>query len=268
MTQRQPHTVGSLAADLRRLGLTDGDVVIVHSSVRAIGFVAGMAQAVVQALIDVVGAEAGAGAGGTVVVPTHTSFNSDPAGWRNPPVPAEWWPVIREQSPGFDPRRTPSWWVGVLPEIVRSWPGALRSSHPEVSFAALGAKAAEVVADHRLDDGLGEASPLGAIYRERGKVLLIGCGHDRNTSLHLAEFRQPNPPLTEFGAAVRRPDGSARWITWIAPDTDTSDFSEIGKAFEATGAVSIGPVGDAEARLMPQAGLVDFATEWMRTHRR
>jgi aminoglycoside 3-N-acetyltransferase len=246
-----------LAADLRALGLAPGDTVLVHSSLRAIGFVVGLGQAVAQALLDVLGPA------GTLVVPTHTSFNSDPAAWRNPPVPEQWWPIIREQSPGFDPAITPSWWVGTLPEIVRKWPGALRSDHPEVSFAAVGAHAGTVVRDHRLEEGFGEASPLGAIYRLRGRVLLIGCNHDRNTSLHLAECRQQSPAMTDCGAAVRRPDGTSHWVTWTAPVADSSDFAKIGAAYEETGDLAVGMVGDAVARLMPQAELVDFATSWI-----
>ncbi|GGR12924.1 AAC(3) family N-acetyltransferase [Actinoplanes ianthinogenes] len=257
MTQPAPHTVATLAGDLRALGLTGGDTVLVHTSVRSIGFVAGAVQAVVQALLDAVGPS------GTLVVPTQTPANTDPAGWVNPPVPAAWWPIIREQSLGFDPLRTPSQWVGILPEIVRTWPGARRSEHPQLSFAALGARAAEIVGEHPLTEGFGERSPLGAVYRLGGKVLLIGCGHQRNTSLHLAETRQEQPPMVGFGSAVRGPDGTSRWVTWTAPDQDVTHFEEIGAAFEATGAAVVGAVGDATARLMPQRALVDFATAWL-----
>ncbi|MEV4708848.1 AAC(3) family N-acetyltransferase [Actinoplanes sp. NPDC049316] len=252
--QTLPHTAVTLAADLRTLGLSAGDAVLVHSSMRAVGFVAGGVQAVVEAFLDVLGP------GGTLVVPTHTPTNSDPAGWRNPPVPATWWPVIRERSPGYDPARTPSRHMGVLPEVVRAWPGALRSTHPHVSFAALGARASVFVGDHPLAEGLGEGSPLGALYREHGKVLLLGCGYDRNTSLHLAECRQPRPAMTGYGAAVREPSGGSRWVTWTAPVADASDFARIGEAYEAGGEVRIGVVGSAEARLMAQRSVVDFAT--------
>jgi aminoglycoside 3-N-acetyltransferase len=259
--QKLPHTTASLAAEFRALGLSGGDTVLVHSSMRAVGSVAGQVQAVVQALLDVLGP------GGTLVVPTHTPFNSDPADWQNPPVPPQWWPILREQSPGFDPARTPSRWMGVLPEVVRSWPGARRSTHPHVSFAALGPQAAAILDNHRLDEGLGESSPLGALYRRHGKVLLLGCGHGSNTSLHLAESRQEQPPMTNYGASVRDSDGSARWITWTAPTADADDFPAIGAAYEAAGPSTTHPVGNATARLMPQRDLVDFATTWMRRHR-
>ncbi|GAA2574283.1 AAC(3) family N-acetyltransferase [Winogradskya consettensis] len=261
MTQSLPHTAESLAEDLRELGVRAGDVLLLHSSARSVGYVAGGPQSIVQAILDVLGP------GGTLVVPTHTPDNSDPGGWSNPPVPGSWQPVIRDHHPGFDPARTPSRWMGVLPETVRTWPGSLRSTHPHVSFAALGPHAAEITNGHDLADGFGEASPLGAVYRADGKVLLLGCGFDRNTSLHLAEARQDQPPQIKFGASVRGDDGNGHWITWTGTDTDTSDFTTLGAAYEATGEPSTGSIGSAPAVLMFQRGLVDFATDWMRANR-
>ena len=261
MDQLAPYTAASLGADLRALGLSAGDTVLVHSSARSLGFVVGGAQAVVQALLDVLGPD------GTLVVPAHTPDNCDPAGWSNPPVPQAWWPAIREQAPGFDRARTPSRWIGVIAETVRTWPGAVRSDHPQVSFAALGRRAAEVTDGHQLDDALGERSPLGAIYRLDGKVLLLGCDHDSNTSLHLAEWRQQSPPRGVIGASVRRPDGTSEWISWMDVLENSDDFEWIGAAFESAVGLSAGRVGDAAARLMPQRALVDFATVWMAAHR-
>src|SRR5258706_11074241 len=91
-----PRARATLAADLTKLGVRAGSVLLVHSSVSALGWVAGGPVAVVQALRDALGPE------GTLVVPTHTPDNSDPATWRNPPVPESWWQVIRDNMPGFD----------------------------------------------------------------------------------------------------------------------------------------------------------------------
>ncbi|MFC4587032.1 aminoglycoside N(3)-acetyltransferase [Sphaerisporangium corydalis] len=261
MDQLVPHTAESLGTDLRALGLRAGDVVLLHSSVRSLGFVVGGAQAFVQALLGVLGP------GGTLVVPAHTSDNCDPAGWRNPPVPEAWWPVIRDQAPGFDPARTPSRWMGVIAELVRTWPGALRSDHPRLSFAAVGAHAAGVTGVHRVDDALGEDSPLGAVYRLDGKVLLLGCGHDSNTSLHLAEWRQESPPRGVNGASIRRPDGTGKWTTWVDVIEDEEDFERLGADFEAAVGLPAGRVGEAPTRLMSQRALVDFATAWLAANR-
>ncbi|MCW6006954.1 AAC(3) family N-acetyltransferase [Micromonospora sp. CPCC 205371] len=261
MTTGLPRTRAALADDLRSLGVRRGSVLLVHSSLKSLGWVCGGPVAVVQALLDALGPD------GTLVAPTHTPDNTDPAGWQHPPVPESWWPVIREHTPGFDPAVTPSRWMGLIAETVRTWPGARRSDHPQVSFAAVGPAAGTVVAGHRLDDMLGEHSPIGAVYRLDGDVLLLGVGHDSNTSLHLAEYRQPNPPRKPEGSAVLVPGGGRAWVSWEDVATDEGDFARLGAAFEEAGGARAGDVGDATCRLMRQRPLVDFAVGWLAASR-
>jgi aminoglycoside 3-N-acetyltransferase len=255
-----PVTQAGLADDLRRLGVRPGSVLLVHTSLSALGWVCGGAQAVVGALLDALGPA------GTLVVPTHSNSNSEPSEWQNPPVPEAWWPVIRAEMPAFDPARTPSGWMGAVPELVRTWPGARRSDHPHYSFAALGPAAEQVTAGHELTSGLGERSPLARVHDLDGDVLLLGAGHDSNTSLHLAEYRIANPRRGESGAAMLR-DGRREWVTWEDVIGDEADFDRIGAAFDATGKVTVGPAGNGEARLMNQRELVAFGVAWMAENR-
>jgi aminoglycoside 3-N-acetyltransferase len=256
----RPRTRATIAADLRALGVRAGSVLLVHSSVTALGWVTGGPVAVVQGLLDALGPE------GTLVVPTHTPENSDPAKWSNPPVPGDWWPVIREAMPGFDPAVTPSRWMGAVAETVRTWPGARRSDHPVTSFAAYGPRADGIVSGHRLGDGLGDSSPLGRVYEADGDILLLGVGHGSNTSLHLAEYRVTDPPRARFGGAVLGPAGR-EWTWWDDVDVDEDDFERLGADLDATGAVTVGPVGSAQCRLMRQRAAVDFAVWWFAAHR-
>ena len=252
----------SLTADLRRLGVVPGAVVLVHSSLKALGYVPGGTVAVALALLDAVGPD------GTLVVPTQTGDNSDPAGWSRPPVPEAWWPVIRAETPAFDPALTPGRGMGALTEQLRTWPGALRSDHPTTSFAAVGPRAAEVVAVHDLDSQCGERSPLATLERLGARVLLLGAGFGSCTSFHLAEYRVPGaaartPSLEPSGrrtAAVSGRPGR----TWTSTTTTST---RIGEAFLATGAVSSGPVGDATGHLFDLAAGVAFATRWMSENR-
>jgi aminoglycoside 3-N-acetyltransferase len=254
-----PVTRASLAADLARLGVRPGGVLLVHCSLSALGWVCGGALAVVQALLDALGPD------GTLVVPTHTNGNSDPSEWRNPPVPEDWWPAVREHMPAFDPRVTPTI-LGAVPELARTWPCARRSDHPHFSFAAIGPRAGTITAGHRLEDGLGESSPLARVHELDGDVLLLGIGHEANTSLHLAEHRIPGLPRASFSAAVSTPEGR-RWVTWEDVATDEEDFGALGAVFDATGRTRTGSAGAGEARLLRQRDAVAFATEWLAQHR-
>lgn len=256
----QPNTRASLAADLRALGLGAGDVAIVHSSLRAIGWTTGGEVAVIQALMDCLTAE------GTLVMPAHSGGLSDPAEWENPPVPEAWWPIIRQHMPAYDPRITPTRGLGRIPEAFRTWPGVLRSDHPALSFSAWGRQAEQVTANHSLDNALGEQSPLARLYDLEARVLLLGAEYDSNTSFHLAEYRAPNAVAIEPSAPLLRA-GERQWITYRDIEFHEDDFAELGRDFEAAGSVTRGEVGTADCRLFSQRACVDYAIDWITDRR-
>lgn len=257
----EPGTVSSLATDLRALGVEAGDVLLVHSSMSALGWVAGGPPAVVDALQEVVTAD------GTLVMPTHTPQYTDPANWSNPPVPDDWEDTIREARPPFRPAVTPTRGMGAIPECFRDYPDVVRGEHPFYSFAAWGADAADVVTDHEFDDSLGEWSPLARLYDRDADVLLLGVGHEVNTSLHLAEYRADFPrERVECEAPVVR-DGRRVSVEFEDIDIDSEDFPDVGAAFEHEVGATSGSVGAAATKLLDQQALVDFAVDWFGENR-
>ncbi|MEO0560786.1 MAG: AAC(3) family N-acetyltransferase [Chloroflexota bacterium] len=258
-----PVTRASIAADLRALGVREGETLLVHSALSAFDWIVGGPEAVVLGLLDALSED------GTLVAPAFTSDNSEPSNWRNPPVPEGWWQSIREHTPAFN-SGTPTRMMGLIADTVRTHPAAQRSDHPQNSFAAIGTHAAVITAAPTpLDAGFGDGSPLGALYELVARVLLLGVGHGNNTSLHLSEHRADYPkPTIQEGAAVLV-DGVRQWVAWEGIDYDDDDFETIGAAFEQAmpGAINAGQVGGAPARLMSLCSLVDFGATWMTANR-
>lgn len=261
---RGPATAATLAEDLRALGVREGSVVMAHASLSALGFVVGGAEAVVDALRSAVGPT------GTIVVPTHSGQLSDPAGWENPPVPADWIRTIRDHLPAFDPARTATRSMGAVPEALLRLPDSVRSAHPHVSIAASGPHAFAIIEPHDLAPAMGVGSPLSRLVDLEVDVVLLGVGHANNTLLHLCEYlaEWPAKPTKTFGAPVVH-DGERRWVTWDDLDVDADDFDRLGAALEAehAEAVSIGPVGSGTGRRVAGRDLVAFATQWLSVNR-
>ena len=213
--------------------------------------------------------EAVLGERGTLLMPTHSTQLTDPQHWRNPAVPATWWPIIRQRTTPYDKQLTTTRNMGVVAELFRTQPGVLRSDHPHGSFAARGPQAEALTSDHALEEQWGERSPLGRLYDRGGHVLLLGVDHGNNTSLHLAECRAEcaGKSWVEQGAPLLV-DGRAQWVPFRSLDFDASDFAQLGEDFARDSSVeSRGAVGWGVGRLMPQRAIVDFGQAWLETHR-
>lgn len=258
----KPVTGNDILKAFRNLGIVPGDTLMVHTSLSAIGYVSGGAETVIAALTEAVGDT------GTIMMPTQSWKNLDPETGVHWEVPREYWQLIRDTWPAYDKHITPTNTMGTVAEMFRSWPGTLRSDHPARSVAARGRHAEYLTRDHTLSNIFGDGSPLGRLYELDGKVLLIGVGHDKNTSIHLADARASYPGkhlCTEHSAVTE--NGRRVWKSYETLFVDGEDFNEIGAAFEKECPAAITQLGNATVKLMSQRRLVDFAVSWIEKFR-
>ncbi|MEU6368276.1 AAC(3) family N-acetyltransferase [Streptomyces sp. NPDC046931] len=253
-----------LAEEFRALGVRPGGVLLTHASLRSLGPVRGKSRAVVRALRAALGPE------GTLVVPTFTPENSDTSlvyrrrvqGLTEPQI-AE----LRRRMPPYDRWRTPAVSTGRLAEEVRTHPEALRSEHPQTSFAAIGPLSHRIISGHSPRCHLGECSPLARLYEEGAQVLLLGVGFASCTAFHLAEYRMPEKPMQEYHCVIRV-RGERTWWSYTDVALDDSDFAVLGASFEESGApIGTGRAGRADARVFGVRDAVDHAVAWMSSHR-
>lgn len=259
------HTRDSLRADLRRLGVTAGDLVMVHAAMRRVGRILGGPDALIGAILDAIEP------GGTVLAYTDWDASYEDVLDADGRVPAEW----RDHVPPFDPLASRAIRDnGVIAEFVRTWPGARRSASPGPSVAAIGARAEWLVADHALDYGYGERSPFAKLVAAGGRVLMAGAPLDTMTLLHHAEHLARIP-----GKRIRRvevPFATSRGTEWrLIEEFDTGDpvveglpddyFATVVEDFLRTGRGVQGPLGSTTATLVAAAEIVPFAVEWLET---
>lgn len=256
--ERYPYVVTKdlLVQEFRNIGLYKGMTLLVHSSLRSLGWVSGGSTAVVQALMEVITEE------GSLVMPTHSGDLSDPSHWQCPAVPEPWWDTIRESMPAFDPAYTPTRGMGKIPDVFRSFPKVIRSCHPAVSFAAWGRDAEIITNGHSLDFGLGEQSPLARLYDLDCSILLLGVDYDSNTSFHLAENRSPVRVVKTESAPIMD-NGQRVWATYSEIEYQTELFIEMGTAFEKSYPVALQYVAASPCKLFKQRDCVDFGLDWM-----
>jgi aminoglycoside N3'-acetyltransferase len=205
---------------------------LVHTAFRAVRPVEWGPLGLIQALRSAVGPD------GTLVMLSYTGDADSP----------------------FDPLTTPaSPDLGVVADAFWRLPGVLRSHHPE-AFAASGPLASEIVQGplplppHRYE------SPIGRVYDLDGQVLLLGVGHEANTSLHLAELLAGVPYRVPKRCTIVQ-DGRAVRLDYGENDHCCELFGFADGWLRASGLQSEGPVGNAHARLFRARDVVRLALD-------
>lgn len=242
-------TKDDIRHDLAALGITAGDVVFFHSSLKSLGHVEGGADTVIDAFLEAIGKS------GTLVLPALCMH--------------DWDAMSRADiEQAWDIHTTPTF-TGLIPETFRKRPDTVRSDNPTHSVTAMGPHANEITSEHRRarggewvhdrpkwvsDGAFGTGSPWDKLYGLDAKYLLIGVDFDSCTLLHHVQ-------VAFLEQHLKNVDRHASWPTF--------SFPEMGRALEARGLVRIGHIGRATARLIGSRSLVDTALEiLLQRHRR
>lgn len=253
-----PESVGleRLVSDLRDIGIPRGGNILVHSSLKSIGYVEGGAPTVVEALVSAAGPD------GTVVVPT-LSGNRD-LGPENPPV--------------FDPDETPCW-TGAIPETFRKDPRARRSLHPTHSVAAIGPSSAALLYAHEVSQTpCGPETPYLRLARPEfeGRILFIGCGLEVSTTFHGIEELVGVPYhlqrrwceariLTRTGEGKNVKADERRVVIRLhSYEGPRRDYPAVEGVLEKKEALARGRLGKAQCLLVRTPGTVAIVSEMLR----
>ncbi len=229
---------------LQELGLVEGDIVGVHSSLSNFGYVEGGAEAVIDALLETV-SEAG-----SVVMPAYsTNRASVPKTEEEAALGMTWKYKVLPYDPGEIPC-----WTGAIPEAFRKRPEALRGCNPTHSLAAVGPKARELIEGwHKL-------------LELDGYILLLGVSSGCCSSMHLAErdvqlpehiLKKTTPP-PDLRERCRRE--KIEFGFGLYPD-----FSRMEEPCRKHGIMKEAKVGEATLKLLRLRHLIDLYAQYLRT---
>jgi aminoglycoside 3-N-acetyltransferase len=245
-------TKEELVAQLRDLGVESGRDLILHSALSSIGFVEGGPKTVIDALLEVVGAEA------NVLMPAY-------------PMKSSMWETMKDPTP-FIVNEDRSY-MGKITEVFRTMPGARRSGHPTHSVAVVGPDAEAYVSHHHESRSpCGPGSPFRMLSERRGQILCIGTGIGKVTSHHVIEDLVEDFPLEVYlkdtmSKSVTLPDGKVIDVEVLVHDPklapircDSHDgiCNELLAEMKKLGIVHEGKIGRATSHVFGAADLDDM----------
>jgi len=219
----------------KALGLRCGNSLVIHSSLSSLGQVAGGADTVLDALLEVIGPT------GNLMLP---AFNY------TRPLP----------EPYFDPAATPGR-TGIINEVGRRRPGAVRSLHPTHSVAVIGPDAPALTRDHMAYRAFGVGSPLDRLAQMDGKILLLGVGHVSNSMIHIAEEYARVPKVSVYPdpvpcAKILMPDGSIHQHPLDSSPSCSTAFGAAEYGLRLHGEINDMRLGTCKLQLMSGQALI------------
>jgi aminoglycoside 3-N-acetyltransferase len=178
----QPRRVlpDELTECFRRLGLREGDNVVMHAALSSIGVLEGGAAMLLHRLTNVLGKK------GTLLMPRFTSVTRHATTHNSLTKHGCWCEGRESRHLPYIPDLQPDKEIGEVGYRLCSWPASRRSRHPAFSFAGVGHKSDKLLRQYSLTDPF---APLKELLDEDPFVLTIGVVLDSVTAIRLAEQR-------------------------------------------------------------------------------
>ncbi len=153
--------------------------------------------------------------------------------------------------------------LGVLTELVRNDPRAVKSPCPVGTVAAIGADAEALCHDHwSAETAHGVGTPYHRLAELGGYICLLGVDQDRNTMLHGIEAMLQLPYLNSTTRTFTLPDGREITKEFKYYPGPHRNFIGLDHRLRQAGAIRQLPIGNAMARLMSAAELWQLGMEW------
>lgn len=217
-----------LKQQIKDMGITPEDTVLIHTSYKSIGDVEGGIDGLIDTFKEYLSE-------GLFIIPTHT------------------WSVVNRENPVFDVRSTIPC-IGAVPTVAAFRKDGIRSLHPTHSVWATGKKAKEFT---KGDEFATTPAPVGGCWNRlinySAKILLIGVGNNRNTFIHAVdEMANLDDRLVQTPWDVTIVDYDGRKITHTFRNhgiTGSENFGNYEKMFVEKGVQSFGKLGDAKVRI-------------------
>lgn len=236
-------TKEELKNQMSRMGLKATDIVVIHSSMGAIGEVEGGPDGLIDAFCEYLSE-------GLFIVPTHT------------------WDEVTPENPYYDVRTSvPN--IGLIPRTAAFRKDGVRSLHPTHSVWAHGADAVRYVQN---EENALSPTPKGFCWDKladrHAKILLIGVGNDKNTFIHSIEERLALPDRisdTPYDITIANQKGE-RYTHPFYPQycSKTEDISLFFGMFEKPmvemGVQTFGKLGNATVRIVDAMGCRELLT--------
>lgn len=240
------HTKESLLNDLRKLKLNPEGTLLVHSSYKSIGEVAGGPETVLDSLSAFM-------KDGLLVLPTHT------------------WEYINQENPVFDVENSPSN-VGILTEKFRQRENVSRSEHPTHSVAALGSDAQTFTeGEYKFDTSCARESVWGKLVDRQADILLLGVDLTKNTFMHgieewidipgrMTDTHEDLYSILNSGEKVHVPSRRHQGLSW------SDHFWKVEEILLEQGAMEKGTFGDATVRVVDAEKTAELLTELLQAN--